>query len=202
MNKPARSEFFTGKSFFCFFTICSFGLVLTPLDTANASGEALQNQLSAYGQTPLSFEANRGQAKTPVQFIAQGLASSLYLTPTEAILELRNAECGMRIERTAGGRRGLANNSALQTPQSAIVKMKFVGANAQAQMHGENELPGKSNYFTNKRWTTDVPMFGRIRYAQVYPGIDLIFYGNQQQLEYDFLVQPGEIGRASCRERV
>jgi hypothetical protein len=72
--------------------------------------------------------------------------------------------------------------------------MKLVGANAAPQLSGLDELPGKSNYFVGndpQRWRTDVPRYAKAQYREVYPGIDLVYYGNQRQLEYDFIVAPG-----------
>ena len=75
-----------------------------------------------------------------------------------------------------------------------LVKLEFAGANPSARAEGLDPLPGKSNYFTGedpKAWRTNVPTFARVRYAGVYPGVDLVYYGNQQRLEYDFIVNPG-----------
>jgi hypothetical protein len=72
--------------------------------------------------------------------------------------------------------------------------MKLVGANPRAKVTGLDQLPGKSNYFIGndpKKWRTNVPNYAKVRYANVYPGVDLVYYGNQGQLEYDFVVQPG-----------
>jgi hypothetical protein len=72
--------------------------------------------------------------------------------------------------------------------------MKLVDANAQAKVSGLEELPGKSNYFIGndpKKWRTNVPNYAKVNYANVYPGVDLVYYGNQGKLEYDFVVQPG-----------
>src|SRR5204862_3585507 len=72
--------------------------------------------------------------------------------------------------------------------------MKLVGANRTAKVTGLDELPGKSNYFIGndpKKWRTDVPTYAKVRYQDVYPGIDLVYYGNQRQIEYDFVVAPG-----------
>ena len=72
--------------------------------------------------------------------------------------------------------------------------MKLVGANRAANVTALEELPGKSNYFIGndpKKWRTDVPTYGKVKYQGVYPGIDLVYYGNQRQLEYDFVVAPG-----------
>jgi hypothetical protein len=77
--------------------------------------------------------------------------------------------------------------------------MKLVGANAHAQVTALDELPGKSNYFLGDnpaKWHTHVPNYGKVRYERVYPGIDLVYYGHQRQLEYDFVVAPGADPRA------
>jgi hypothetical protein len=122
------------------------------------------------GDTPLFFEANRGQAGNPAQFLARGRDSQFLISPTEAQIVLRKAE-------------GLAT-----------VRMQFMGANPQAQIRGEAELPGKINYLTGNdpaRWQTGVATFARVHVAEIYPGIGLVYYGNQQQLEYDFEIAPG-----------
>ena len=72
--------------------------------------------------------------------------------------------------------------------------MKLVGANPNPKIAGTDELPGKSNYFIGndpKKWRTNVPNYAKVKYANVYPGVDLVYYGNQGQLEYDFMVSPG-----------
>jgi hypothetical protein len=72
--------------------------------------------------------------------------------------------------------------------------MKLVGSNPHAKVSGLEELPGKSNYFIGtdpKKWRTNVPNYAKVKYAGVYPGVDLVYYGNQGKLEYDFVVQPG-----------
>jgi hypothetical protein len=76
----------------------------------------------------------------------------------------------------------------------AVLRMRLVGANAGAKVTGLEELAGKSNYFIGndpKKWRTNLPNYARVRYANVYPGVDLVYYGNQRELEYDFVVQPG-----------
>ncbi|HMD83784.1 MAG TPA: SBBP repeat-containing protein [Terriglobia bacterium] len=73
--------------------------------------------------------------------------------------------------------------------------MRLVGANAGAAVAGADELPGKSNYFIgndSKKWRRNVPNYAKVKYQNVYPGVDLVYYGNQSgQLEYDFVVAPG-----------
>jgi hypothetical protein len=76
----------------------------------------------------------------------------------------------------------------------AVLRMKLMGANPQAKVTGLEELPGKSNYFMGndpKKWRTNVPNYAKVKYAKVYPGVDLVYYGNQGKLEYDFVVSPG-----------
>src|SRR6266849_4903237 len=77
---------------------------------------------------------------------------------------------------------------------SAVLRMRLVGANPSPRVAGLNKLPGKSNYFLGKdrkKWQTSVPIYAKVKYDSVYPGVDLVYYGNQGQLEYDFVVGPG-----------
>jgi len=91
----------------------------------------------------------------------------------------------------------LHDESPVPDPESqapAVLRMKLVGANPHAKVSGLDELPGKSNYFIGndpKKWRTNVPNYAKVKYANVYPGVDLVYYGNQGQLEYDFVVRPG-----------
>jgi len=95
------------------------------------------------------------------------------------------------------GRPALGGPARIPKPESAtpaVLHMKLVGGNARADVTGLEELPGKSNYFIGNdptKWRTNVPNYGKVKYADVYPGVDLVYYGNQGQLEYDFVVQPG-----------
>ena len=80
-----------------------------------------------------------------------------------------------------------------------VVRMKLVGANPRPQVAGGEELPGKVNYFIGndpKKWRTNVPTYARVEYRDVYHGVNLVYYGNQRQLEYDFVVAPGADPRA------
>src|SRR5205823_4939412 len=72
--------------------------------------------------------------------------------------------------------------------------MQLVGANPKPRVSGVNVLPGKVNYFHGndpKQWRTNIPTYTKVKYERVYPGIDLVYYGNQRQLEHDFVVAPG-----------
>ena len=143
----------------------------------------------SYGKLPLAFEANHGQADPSVKFLSRGNGYSLFLTDSDAVLALGRADC----KASANEREIKADKcSAMQD----IARMKLVGASARqaAIATGEAELPGKVNYFIGNdlsKWHSDLPTFAKVRYSRVYPGIDLVYYGSQGQLEYDFVVAPG-----------
>ncbi|MEE8256395.1 MAG: hypothetical protein V3R60_00770, partial [Acidobacteriota bacterium] len=141
-----------------------------------------------YAQLPLFFEANRGQADSSVKFLSRGRGYTLFLTTGEAILSLREPEEGTQSRSST-----VAPDA--QSERSTVLRMKLAGANPEPQVTGLEELPGKSNYFQGNdpgKWLTQVPHYARVKYEEVYPGIDLVYYGTkQQQLEYDFVVAPG-----------
>lgn len=122
-------------------------------------------------QLPLSFETNHGQTDGEVKFLSRGSGYTLFLTSTEAVLSLRNG----------------TNN------KPGVLRMKLAGANRNPIVAGRDELPGKINYLMGQdrnQWQTNVSTFRQVYYEEVYPGVDLVYYGNQRQLEYDFIVQP------------
>jgi uncharacterized repeat protein (TIGR01451 family) len=128
------------------------------------------------GQLPLIFEPNQGQADPSVKFLARGAGYSLFLDTTGAVLGMQTA------------------HSSPNGQSEQFVRMKLVGANPAAVTAGTDKLPGKSNYLIGNdphQWHTGIPQFAGVHYASVYPGIDLVFYGNQGHLEYDFQVAPG-----------
>ena len=156
--------------------------------------------LASYGKLPLSFEANAGQTDQRVKFLSRGSGYTLFLTSNEAVLALRQTASGKPKAQKADRalqRQVPTSNSESRT--SAILRMKLVGANPAAEISGLEQLPGTSNYFIGndpKKWRTAVPNYARVRYQDVYPGVDLVYYGNQRQLEYDFVVAPGADPRA------
>jgi hypothetical protein len=145
---------------------------------------------AAYGKLPLHFEANQGQAASQVEFLSRSSGYTLFLTSTEAVLALRRPQ-----EETSAVSRELALPP--EQPEmitTAVLRMQLVGASPSPVVRGLDKLPGKSNYFIGNdptKWRTNVPNYAKVRYEAVYPGIDLIYYGNQRQLEYDFVVAPG-----------
>jgi hypothetical protein len=149
-------------------------------------------RLIRYGQLPLSFEANLGQTDEQVQFLARGQGYTLFLTAREAVFAF--SPPAAHRQRHRGLRpRTRAEQDPSETAR-AVVRMQLLEANPAPQVVGVEELPGKANYFIGNdphKWRTNVPTYARVKYANVYPGVDLVYYGNRGQLEYDFVVQPG-----------
>lgn len=137
-----------------------------------SSDAAAKRAREAYGNLPLSFEPNRGQADKQVRFLSRGSGYALFLTATDALLALNNSS------ETAQG-----------------LRMKLVGGNPAAKLAGEHQLEGQSNYLTGndrRKWTLDIPTYGSVRAKDVYPGVDVVYYGSdQRRLEYDFVIGPG-----------
>jgi hypothetical protein len=147
----------------------------------------------AYGKLSLRFEENQGQTAREVRYLAHGSGYELFLTPQEAVLALQSREPHdlSPLHRVATLRAlRKTRSSGIQT----AVRLRLEGANPQAQIEGMDQLPGKTNYFIGndpKKWHTGVPTYARVKYSGIYPGVDLVFYGNQRRLEYDFVVAPG-----------
>jgi hypothetical protein len=139
------------------------------------AGSAIANAPD-YGKLPLGFEANAGQTDRRVKFLARGRGYTVFLTGTAAVLTLPNTATAGRIA-------------------DRVIRMKLVGANVNAGVAGADELPGKTNYFIGNdpsKWRTHVPNYAEVKYADVFPGVDLVYHGNLSgQLEYDFVVAPG-----------
>ena len=152
---------------------------------------------AAYGKIPLSFEANHGQAAESINFLARGPGYMLALSPGEAVFAL--ARQPQKTAEFSGDTAG--SKPAASAP--TLLRMTLPGANSEAAAAGEAELEGKVNYFTGNdpaRWRRNVPTFERVRYTEVYPGIDVVYYGNQRRLEYDFVVAPGRDARVILLE--
>ena len=146
-----------------------------------------------YGRLPLSFEANQGQVEGQVKFLSRGSGYSLFLTSSEAVLALRKPSAPQQRGQT-DFESMIAETGDAQTTEPAVLRMQLVGANAAPHIVGLEELPGKVNYFIGndpKKWQTNIPTYRAVLYKEVYPGIDIKFYGNNRQMEYDIIVKPG-----------
>ena len=165
-----------------------------PASQAADNPAATKAQLAEnYGKIPLSFEANQGQADKTAKFLSNGSGYSLFLTDSSAVLALTKPEVSNAKVGVAAGK-GLKPASARPARKTDVVRMELAGANRATRVTGVDPLPGTANYFIGNdpsKWHSGVPVFAKVKYAGVYPGIDLVYYGNQRQLEYDFVVAPG-----------
>lgn len=155
----------------------------------------------AYGKLPMSFEENQGQTAREVRYVAHGGRYELFLTPQEAVIALRptkDLDFSPK-HRSAYLRAVREQRRAAKAQTTTALRMRLEGANPEPQISGAERLPTRVNYFTGsdpKNWHTDVPAYARVKYTGIYPGVDLVFYGNQGRLEYDFVVAPGADPRA------
>ncbi len=150
---------------------------------------AMSDLNEARRRLPLSFETNRGQAEADVRFVGRGDGFGLLLKPNEAVLSLHK-----RKEVLAGGAGENATPLNDESSSTRMLSMKLEGANSTPRISGEARQEARANYFIGNdpaKWISDVETFSRVSYSGVYRGVDLMFYGNQQQLEYDFTVAPG-----------
>jgi hypothetical protein len=150
--------------------------------------------IQSYDKLPLQFEANEGQIDGQVKFLSRGSGYSMLFTPTESVLVLSQRDEADR-PTPEDQKSGLQESSVSHSKvKSTAIRMRLEGANPAPKIVGEDILPGKNNYFTGsdaKKWRTNISNYKKLRYQEVYPGIDLVYYGNQGKLEYDFVVQPG-----------
>ena len=172
------------------------------LDDEYSPGQSPQaSAREAFGKLPFSFEVNRGQTDPQVRFLSRGLGYNLFLTSTETVLSLSapssggKGSPGREMDQVLRSRPRETSSKVKQNSSPRdLVRMRLIGADPAAQTSGLNELPGKSNYFIGndpKKWLTDVAHYAGVQYKDVYDGVDLIYYANQRQLEYDFVVAPG-----------
>jgi hypothetical protein len=162
---------------------------VSPTGNSKISTAEKQKIAAAAINLPIFFEANQGQTDPSVQFLTRGQGYTLLLTPTETVF----AESKTRV---SPGRQGFSSvlDSKPASMAHTVVRMQLVGANLAPAMTGLSELPGKINYLIGNdpsQWHTGVPLYSNVRTEQVYPGVDLLFHGDQKQLEYDFVVAPG-----------
>src|SRR5579864_6728207 len=169
--------------------IKKLGLTLcVTLATACAGAQSLGGERPAhtsinsnYNKLPLTFEANRGQTDPSVKFVSRGPGYRVFLTSDGMVLSLR-------ANRTATG------DAAIHPSKKARLQLRLLGTSKNPSVVGEVPQAGRGNYFIGNdpgKWRRNVPTYNQVRYKNIYPGIDLLYYGNQRQLEYDFAIAPG-----------
>jgi len=136
-----------------------------------ATRSHLEKVKQSYSKIPLSFVANHGQAGKDVKFTSRGSGYSLALAPTTFTLALANSHAS-----------------------ASVLRATLLGGNSAAKISGLERLLTRTNYLIGndpRKWKTNIPNYAKVKYSDVYPGVDLVFYGNQNLLEYDFVVSPG-----------
>ena len=150
-------------------------LLLLTLPGIALAVPSVSQSIAHYGQLPLSFESNQGQTDARVNYVARGGGYTLFLTPSEAIL-------------------ALSPISGTATESPSVIRMQLLGANPAATASGLQPLPGTSNYFVGRdssHWQRNISNVAKVEYHDVYPGVNMVYYGKQRQLEYDFVLAPG-----------
>ncbi len=136
------------------------------------------NLLSAFGKAPLHFVANRGQFSEEVVYSAKSEGATVYCTEQGLVFCFAEGSISLKF-------------NAVATPNNVIASEAKQSLRVKPQARGE--LTGKVNYFIGNdpaSWQTDIPTFSEVVYRDVYPGIDLVYSGDQQRLKYTFYLQP------------
>ena len=185
-----------------FSSLIFFAVGLSLVSVPSAAGIAAEHisdssaVSKSYGLLPLAFEVNHGQTGPDVKFIARGESYSLLIGKSEAVLSLRDsAVCRMpNSQLKVAVAKCLPGSERLRLQLADVgAKDSFPVRHGRAEAVGEILLPGRVNYLIGNdpaKWHTGVPVYQRVRLAQVYPGVDILYYGNQARLEYDFEVAP------------
>ena len=176
-------------------------------EVATAGGSTPSRPVTVdYGRLPMSFEANQGQSADPVKFLARASGYELFLTDEEAVLSFADGSppSALRHAEHSSGNAPASRPEERQTLRSIrILRLKFKGGNTHAAIEGRGELAGKTNYIIGndpKQWRTNIANYAGVEYRSLYPGVDLVFHGNQRDLEYDFIVAPGANPQAIALE--
>jgi hypothetical protein len=158
---------------------------------------------ASYGSLPLSFERNDGQTDARVKFFSRGSGYNMFLTSRGAVLVLtKPANAAVENARGAGAARQATGKNLspnlrpkTTTMTATVLRLELAGEklNRAPKITGAAELPGRSNYFRGsdpRQWVTNIANYQRVEYRGVYPGVNMVYYGNQRQLEYDMVVAP------------
>ena len=168
-----------------FFVALGLGLMLPAhAQPQPTKSEPTGGLISAqHAALPVRFEPNVGQTDPSVRFLTRASGYTLFLTASESVMVF-----GQSVAK--------AEQSSKPAPTNAVsvVRMRFTGANKGSQIEGIDALSGITNYFIGNdptKWHTDIVSFSKVRYSEIYPGIDLVYYGNARNVEYDFVLKPG-----------
>jgi Cep192 domain 4/Beta-propeller repeat len=145
-----------------------------------------------YASLPLVFEQNRGQAPAAVKFLARGSNYTAFFTGNQVVMLL---ERSVTNPHRPSSPPAIDGHGAHQNDlKRDVLHLRWVAANAAPRVEGLENESGRSNYLIGNnpaRWVRDVPVWSRVKYHSIYPGVDLVYYGNQRQLEFDIDLAAG-----------
>lgn len=162
----------------------------TVLSKAALNGAQASRIRETFNAMPLAFESNQGQTDSQVKYVARGNGYTVFLTSDETVFDLHSSSGSPA---TSRANRNPAAQASSAHDSSSAIRLRLAGGNRQAQIAATDPLPGRSNYFIGSdasKWQKNVPQFARVSYSDVYPGVNLAYYGAQHQLEFDFVVAP------------
>jgi hypothetical protein len=168
-----------------------------PASSVTMSPLAPARAMKTFAALPMMFEANSGQTDARVKFLSHAPGYALFLTDNEAVLSLPSGSPGSASVNAAQDSKkspGPQPDKSHTPRLTRIVRLKFAGGSTPTAITGRDQLPGKTNYFLGndpKQWREDIANYEGVEYRGVYPGVDVVFHGNQQRLEYDFVVAAG-----------
>lgn len=157
--------------------------------------KAQTSPTAVFNRRPVSFVENQGQVDSHVRFLAQAGNGRIYLTSVEEVLALDSSTAKDNAANSRSPRENAKHSQAAkERPQISVLRMKWVGANPNPQILAEQPLSGRVNYLIGRdpsRWHTNLPTYARVRYRELYTGVDAVFYGTDGELEYDLVLSPG-----------
>jgi photosystem II stability/assembly factor-like uncharacterized protein len=162
------------------------------------TGPSLQSAGDALTGLSLSFEENRGQTDSRARFVTRSGGRSVFFCKDDVVFGFRSPRAARPLAPNTEPLLESARPNGVEaeaiSPESARVSLKLRGANRQPRIEGLGPITKKTHYFTGndpKKWLTNVPQYERVVYRNVYPGVELVFYGSGRDLEYDFILKPG-----------
>jgi len=179
----------------------SFAFSISAVSFAAVAPEKEAAVKATFSSMPLAFTENQGQWPDSVLYRASAGGVTMWFTPTGAYYQFtRTIPKAIPVGQDSRSPAYLISQDRKgpdllsDSIEISMVKTEFVGSNLNASAMGLSEMEYKCNYFIGNepdKWRTDVPNYESIQYQEVYPGIDLKYYGNGKQMEYDFIVSPG-----------
>jgi len=177
MSVSSRSFQPLSRTSLCIIILCILNIPrCSALEVRPKADDKLASVAKYSNALPMSFEQNQGQADSEVRFISRATGISAFFKASEADFLLSSQSTGIK-----------------PAPVD-LLRMELLHANNSANISGAMQLPGTVNYFLGSepaKWHAGVPTFEQVKYAGIYPGVDLVYYGNQGRLEFDFQLAPG-----------